>query len=66
MTNIEGIIISITRNLILIVLSLQILFCTAQVNEKPSNNTTENRINNQPNNSNQNTTFQQIQTNLKI
>ena len=64
MTNIEGIIISITRNLILIVLSLQISFCTGQVNEKPVNNTTENGINNQQINSNQSTTFPQIHTNL--
>ena len=64
MTNIESKKISITRNLILIVLSLQISSCTGQVKEKPVNDTTENGINNQPINSNQSTTFPQIHTNL--
>jgi ligand-binding sensor domain-containing protein len=64
MTNIESKKISITRNLILIVLSLQISFCTGQVKEKPLNDTTENGINNQPIISNQSTTFPQIHTNL--
>jgi ligand-binding sensor domain-containing protein len=64
MTNIESKKTSITRNLILIVLSLQISFCIGQVKEKPVNDTTENGINNQPINSNQSTTFPQIHTNL--
>ncbi|MGB3229153.1 MAG: two-component regulator propeller domain-containing protein [Saprospiraceae bacterium] len=64
MTNIESKKISITRNLILIVLSLQISSCTGQVKEKQVNDTTENGINNQPINSNQSTTFPQIHTNL--
>jgi len=64
MTNIESNNISITRNLILFVLSLQISSCTGQVKEKPVNDTTEKVINNQPINSNQNTTFPQIHKNL--
>ena len=64
MKNIESKKISITRNLIIIFLSLQISSCTGQVKEKPVNDTTENGINNQPINSNQSTTFPQIHTNL--
>ena len=64
MTNIESTKISIVRNLILIVLSLQITSCIGQVKEKPVNNTTENGISSQPINSNQSTTFPQIHTNL--
>ena len=64
MTNIESKKISMTRNIILIVLSLQISSCTGQVKEKPVNDTTENGINNLPINSNQSTTFPQIHTNL--
>ncbi len=64
MTNIESKKISMTRNLILIVLSLQISSCIGQVKEKPVNDTTENGINNLPINSNQSTTFPQIHTNL--
>ena len=64
MTNIESKKISITKNLILIVLTFQISSCTGQVKEKPVNDTTENGINNQPINSNQSTTFPQIHTNL--
>jgi ligand-binding sensor domain-containing protein len=64
MTSIESKKSFATINSILIILSLQISFCTGQVNEKPANNTTENGINNQPINSNQSTTFPQIHTNL--
>ncbi|MBL0340771.1 MAG: hypothetical protein IPP71_07550 [Bacteroidetes bacterium] len=64
MTNIESKKISIIRNLILIVFTLQISSCTGQVIEKPINDTTENGINNQPINLNQRTTFPQIHTNL--
>ncbi len=65
MTNSESKKISITRNLILFVLFLQILSCTGQVKEKTVNDTTRNGIINQPINSNQSTTFPQIHTNLK-
>jgi ligand-binding sensor domain-containing protein len=64
MTNIESKKISITRNLILIVLSLQISSSTGQSKDIPVKDTTENGINNQPINSNQSTTFPQIHTNL--
>ncbi|MBK9402158.1 MAG: hypothetical protein IPN36_15365 [Bacteroidetes bacterium] len=64
MKNIESKKISIIRNLILIVLTFQISFCTVQVKEKSINDTAKNGINNQPTNSNQSTTFPQIHTNL--
>jgi len=64
MTNIESKKISITRNVILIVLSFQISFCNGQVKEKPVNDSTENEVNTQPIILNQSTTFPQIHTNL--
>ena len=64
MTSIESKKSFVTINLILIVLTFQISYCTGQVKEKPVNDTTENGINNQPINSNQSTTFPQIHTNL--
>ena len=56
--------ISITRNLILIVLTFQILPCTGQVKEKTVNDKIENGLNNQSSNLKQATTFPQIHTNL--
>ena len=47
MTNIESKKISITRNLVLIVLTFQISFCTGQVKEKSVNNKIENEVSNQ-------------------
>ncbi len=64
MINFENKKVSIARNLILIILTLQISSCNGQVNEKPVNNTTANGTSNQPINSNQSTTFPQIHTNL--
>ena len=64
MTKIESMKISITRNLILIVLTFQISSCTGQVKEKPVNDKTENGINNKSINLSQSTTFPQIHTNL--
>jgi len=64
MTNIESKKISITRNLIPILLSLQISSCTGQVKEKPVNSIIENEVITQPIILNQSTTFPQIHTNL--
>lgn len=64
MTNIESKKISITRNLVLIVLTVQISFCTGQVKEKSVNNKIENEVSNQQLTYNQSTTFPQIHTNL--
>jgi ligand-binding sensor domain-containing protein len=64
MTNIESKKISITRNLILIVLSLQISSALGQVKEKPVTDTIENQVNTQPLILKQSTTFPQIHTNL--
>lgn len=64
MTNIESMNVFITRNLILIILTLQISSCTGQVKENSVNDTIENEVNSQPLLLNQNTTFPQIHTNL--
>jgi len=64
MTKIESKKVFIARNLILIILTIQISSCTGQLKEKPVNDATENGINNQQINSNQSTTFPQIHTNL--
>jgi len=64
MTNIKRTKIFIARNLILILLTLQISSCTGQLKEKPVNDTTENGINNQPIHSKVSTIFPQIHTNL--
>jgi ligand-binding sensor domain-containing protein len=64
MTNIESIKIFIARNLILILLTLQISYCTGQVKEKSVNNKIESEANPQPILLNQSTTFPQIHTNL--
>ena len=64
MTYIESKKISITRNLILIVLTFQISSCTGQVKEKSVNDKLENEPTNQPLILNQSTTFPQIHTNL--
>ena len=64
MTNIKRTKIFIARNLILILLTLQISSCTGQLKEKPVNDTTENGINNQQINSKVSTIFPQIHTNL--
>jgi ligand-binding sensor domain-containing protein len=64
MTSIESKKISITRNLILIVLVFQISSCTRQVQEKSVNDKIENGLTNQPTTLNQSTTFPQIHTNL--
>ena len=50
MISIASKIISITRNLILIVLTFQILPCTGQVKEKTVNDKIENGLNNQSSN----------------
>ena len=64
MTNIESKKISITRNIVLIVLTVQISFCTGQVKEKSVNNNIENEVSNQQITNNQSTTFPQIHANL--
>ena len=64
MTNIESKKISITRNLVLIVLTFQISFCTGQVKEKSVNNKIENEVSSQQLTYNQSTTFPQIHANL--
>ena len=64
MTNIGSKIIFKARNLILILLTLQISSCSGQVKEKSVNDKIENEVNNQPPILNQNTTFPQIHTNL--
>ena len=55
---------SISRNLILILLTFQISSCNGQVKEKSVNNIIENEVNTQPLLLNQSTTFPQIHTNL--
>lgn len=52
------------RNLLLVLLILQILSCTGQVKEKPIPELKENEVNTQPLIVNQSTTFPQIHTNL--
>ncbi len=64
MTNIGCNTIFKERNLLLILLSLQILACTGQVKEKSIPDIKENEIKTQPIILNQNTTFPQIHTNL--
>jgi ligand-binding sensor domain-containing protein len=64
MTNIESEKIAIARNLILIVLTFQILSCTGQVKEKSVNDKIENEVSNQQLTFNQSTVFPQIHTNL--
>lgn len=54
----------IARNLILILLTLQVSSCTSQGNEKSVNDKIENEVTNQPLIFNQTTTFPQIHTNL--
>ncbi len=56
--------ISKARNLLLILLSLQISSCTGQVKEKPIPDIKENKVNTQTIILKQNTTFPQIHTNL--
>ena len=55
---------SITRNLILIVLTFQISYSLGQVKEKSVNDKIANEVNTQPLILNQTTTFPQIHTNL--
>ena len=64
MTNIASKKISIARYLILILLTFQISSSIGQVKEISGKDTTEKGKTNQPNNSNQTTTFPQIHTNL--
>jgi ligand-binding sensor domain-containing protein len=64
MTSIESKKIFIGRNLILIVLTFQISFCTGQVKEKSGNDKIENEESNQQLTFNRSTTFPQIHTNL--
>ena len=64
MTNIGCKTIFKARNLILILLSLQISACTGQVKEKSITDIKENEVNTQPIILNQSTTFPQIHTNL--
>jgi ligand-binding sensor domain-containing protein len=64
MTNIGCKTIFKARNLLLILLSLQISACTGQVKEKSIPDIKENEIKTQPIILNQNTTFPQIHTNL--
>ena len=64
MTNIGCKTIFKARNLLLILLSLQISACTGQVKEKSISDIKENEVNTQPIILNQNTTFPQIHTNL--
>ncbi|MBK6839720.1 MAG: hypothetical protein IPG90_16800 [Bacteroidetes bacterium] len=52
------------RNLLLVLLSLQISACTGQVKEKSVTDTIENQVNTQPLIIKQSTTFPQIHTNL--
>jgi hypothetical protein len=52
------------KNLILVLLSLQISACTGQVKEKSVTDTIENKVNTQPLILKQSTTFPQIHTNL--
>jgi ligand-binding sensor domain-containing protein len=52
------------KNLILVLLTVQITSCTGQVKEKSVTDKRENEVNTQPLNSNQSTTFPQIHTNL--
>ena len=52
------------KNLILVLLTIQITSCTGQVKEKSVTDTTENQVNTQPLFLKQNTTFPQIHTNL--
>jgi ligand-binding sensor domain-containing protein len=52
------------KNLILVLLTIQITSCTGQVKEKFDANIKENEVNTQPLILNQNTTFPQIHTNL--
>jgi ligand-binding sensor domain-containing protein len=64
MSNIESKKVFIARNLILIILTLQISSCTGQVSENSGNDKKENEVNTQPPILNQSTTFPQIHTNL--
>lgn len=64
MTDIENKKMFILRNIILILLTLNISSCIGQVKEKPANDSTENKVNTQPLIVRQNTTFPQIHTNL--
>ena len=64
MTNMESKKVFIARNLILIILTLQISFCTGQVKEKSVTDKIENEVSGPPLILNQSTTFPQIHTNL--
>ncbi|MGV7107141.1 ligand-binding sensor domain-containing protein [Flavobacterium sp. U410] len=64
MTNIGCKTVLKARNLLLLLLSLQISACTGQVKEKSISDTKENEVTSQPIIFNQNTTFPQIHTNL--
>ncbi len=64
MTNTKSKIIFIARNLILIILTLQMYSSTGQVKEKSVNDKIENEVSTQPLILNQSTTFPQIHTNL--
>lgn len=64
MTGIESKKISITRELIFIVLTFQISFCIGQVKEKTVDDKIDNEVTNQPPILKQTTTFPQIHTNL--
>jgi ligand-binding sensor domain-containing protein len=64
MTNIESKKTFIARNLILLILTLQLSSCTGQVKEKSVTDKTENEVSTQPPIVNQRTTFPQIHTNL--
>ncbi len=64
MSNFESIKVIIARNLILIILTLQISACLGQFKEKSVNDKIGNEVNNQPLILKQNTTFPQIHTNL--
>lgn len=64
MTNIGCKTIFKAKNLLLVVLSLQISACTGQVKEKSVTDTIENQVSTQPPIKKQSTTFPQIHTNL--
>jgi ligand-binding sensor domain-containing protein len=64
MTNFGCMTIFKARNLLLVLLSLQISACTGQVKEKSVTDTIENQLNTQPLILKQSTTFPQIHTNL--
>ena len=66
MTNIGCKTIFKVRNLLLVLLSIQISACTGQVKEKSVTDTIENQVNTQPLIIKQSTTFPQIHTNLNL